>query len=448
MFKPQHFFAHLFLMFASVLLLSVNCLAEPVPSIPVISSGRVYVLDMDMLILPGTSEYLQKALAAAEAEQAALVIVKLDTPGGIIQTSQDMVQALLSSSVPVVVYVSPQGGTATSAGVFITLAANIAAMAPGTTIGAAHPVTSEGKDIEGDMRTKAENSTIAMVKSIAEQRGRNSTWAENAVKNSSSLTETEAVKEKVVDFIAQDLHDLLKQLKGRKVKIKSGEVEFGDLITAEQLHYKISLRDEMVNLFANPNVAALLWLGATTGITLELYNPGGVIPGIVGVICLLLALLVSAIIPINQGGVLLIAFGALLLGAEIWTGSGALAVGGLISMGLGAMYLVDLEAAPGLQVSLQMFLPLLLGIGALSIYIIFQIRAAYSKKPETGQAGMLGLRGKAVTNIADSGKVFVNGEYWVAEKAEEQSGIIEQGSEVEIVACQENLALVVKKVID
>ena len=314
----------------------------------------VAVLSMDMMILPGTQSYLEESIARAGREGAKIIVVNLDTPGGVLLTSQEMVQAILNSPIPIVIYVSPSGSTATSAGVFITMAAHIAAMAPGTSIGAAHPVTGEGKDIEGDMRKKAENMTIAMVKAISEQRGRNIKWAEQSVKESSSATAEEALKENVIDLLANDITSLLESIAGKKIKLGSQELELEDYSNLPRIEYEIATRDKVINVLANPNVAALLWMGATTGLSLEIYNPGAILPGVVGLICLVLALQVSQVIPISQSGILLLVLGAALIIADFFVGSAVLAVGGIIALAFGAVYLIDVSQAPGLEVSTEL----------------------------------------------------------------------------------------------
>ncbi|RMG43542.1 MAG: nodulation protein NfeD, partial [Candidatus Dadabacteria bacterium] len=351
----------------------------------------VAVIDMNMMILPGTQEYLESAIERASQEGAEALVVKLDTPGGMLTSSQEMIQAIFKSPVPVIVYVFPSGASATSAGVFITVAAHIAAMAPGTSIGAAHPVMGNGKDIEGDMRKKAENITVAMVKSVAEQRGRNVDWVEKAVKESSSLTEKEALKKKVIDIVATDLNDLLKQIKGRKVKVNSSEVVLKDLSKLPRKEYKISFKQKTINVLANPNIAALLWLGATTGLSLELYHPGAIVPGVVGVICLILALAVSQIIPISMSGVLLMIVGSLLIGAEMYVTSGVLGLGGIIALVLGSIYLVDGSRAPDLAVAMDFIIPVIIVVVLFMVWVIINGIKTLKRKPETtGIEGMIG----------------------------------------------------------
>ncbi|RIL08388.1 MAG: serine protease [Proteobacteria bacterium] len=405
-------------------------------------SPFVAIIDMNMMILPGTQAYLTESIERAEKEGAKALIVKLDTPGGMLETSQEMIQKIFESPVPIIIYVSPNGATATSAGVFITLAGHVAAMAPGTSIGAAHPVMGDGKDIEGDMRTKAENMTIAMVKSIAERRGRNVTWAEKAVKESASITAKEALQLGVVDIMAEDIDDLLKRIKGKEFKIDNKTVQMADLSALPRQEFEISFKQRFTNVLANPNVAALLWLGATTGISLELYNPGAILPGTIGLICLILALAVSQIIPINQAAIALMAFGAILIGAELYKGTVILGLLGLICIVLGAVYLVDVGQAPGLSVALEFIVPVAIMFAAFLFWVAYNSFRVARKQVTTGLEGLIGEIGEATSNIATSGKVFVNGEYW---NACVPTGLIEKGAKVKVVSVKDGLTLEVAK---
>ncbi len=402
---------------------------------------HVAVVQMKMMILPGTQGFLEKSIARATAENAKLLVITFDTPGGVLQTTQEMIQAIFQSPVPIVVYVSPTGATATSAGVFITLAAHVAAMAPGTSMGAAHPVMGDGKDIEGDMKTKAENMTIALVKSIAEQRARNVAWAEKAVKESNSITEQEAQKLGVVDLVAPSLESLLQNLKGREVKLASGVVKLDDYSTLPRINYEMSFADATLNFLANPNVAALLWLIATTGISIELYNPGAILPGVVGVIALVLALVVSQVLPVSQGAIALLIIGAMLIGLELLVPSGILGIGGIIAMVIGALYLVDVGEAPGLSVSLPFVSAAALFSGGLLLVIASAAVRTLRKKAVTGREGMAGLRGKAMESFSTRGKIFVNGETWEATLAE---GLVQEGDEVEVLGIQGLIARIRK----
>ncbi len=418
--------------------------ASPVPAAsPEGAKPFVAVIDMDMMILPGTQAYLEHSIDRAAVEGAKMLVVILNTPGGVLNTTQEMVQAIFSSPVPVAVYVGPSGATSASAGVFITLAAHVAAMAPGTSLGAAHPVTGTGADIEGDMRKKAENITVAMMKSISDQRGRNAKWAEESVKESSSLTPHEALKNNVIDFISSDLNQLLSQIKGKKVMIGTRELVLDDYSKLPRVRYEMVFKNKLINVLGNPNIAALLWLAATTGLTLELYHPGAVLPGVVGLICLLLALGVSQIVPISSMGIMLIAAGALLIVTELYVASGILGLGGVVAMAFGMIYLVDESMAPGISVTLWLIIPVIILLAAGLFYLVGQLLRSFTRKASTGEEGIIGAKGRAVESISDQGRVLVQGTYWRAVRAA-GSKSIEKDDVVVVVACK-GLVLEVKK---
>lgn len=423
---------------------SVQSTAEPESEV---KRPFVGVIDMNMMILPGTQAYLEQAIQRTHDAGGKLLVVLLNTPGGILTTSQEMIQAIFKSPIPIVIYVSPSGATATSAGVFITMAAHVAAMAPGTSIGAAHPVTGEGKDIEGDLRKKAENMAVAMVKAITEQRGRNLNWAEKAVVESSSLTEREALDQKVVDLVANNLDDLLRQIAGMEVALAMGQkVVLEDYSSLPRQSFEMHFKHQVLNVLANPNVAALLWLGATTGLSMELYYPGAILPGMVGIICLILALLVSQIIPISQAGVLLMVVGAILIGLEMFVSSGILGVGGVIAMAFGAIYLVDVSQAPGLPaVAWEAILPAVLVCGGLLMYAVREVAHAYRTKGNTGKESLIGLEGRAMESFSDQGVVFVDGEIWKA-VLQPGSPALQKNDRVEVTTLKEGLVVEVKKV--
>lgn len=406
------------------------------------SEGFVARLEMKMFILPGTEGYLAESLKKADEEGAKAVIVQLDTPGGIVQTTMNMIQEIFQSSVPVIVYVGPSGAGAISAGVFLTMAGHVAVMAPGTSIGAAHPVAESGEDIGGDMRKKVENSVASQIKTIAEERGRNAEWVEKAVRESVSLTEKEALKEGVIDYIAKDTGELLSKLVGRKVKVKGGEIVLQDLSKLPVRDYSMSVRNQALNILANPNVAALLWLGATTGITIELYNPGLILPGVVGIICLVLALAVKQLIPLSTGALLLVGVGACLLLLDLFVGSVAMAVGGLVAIALGLLYLVDVTQAPGVAVDPQLIGTLVVVFGGVLFYISREVLRAYSQPEVTGGSGLVGKEARVVEGFSPTGKVFLEGEYWSAEK-KDPTEPIEKGQTVRVLEVLPGLVLLI-----
>lgn len=412
------------------------------PTLKLFAEPHVLVVPMNSIILPGSQSHLKRAILEAKTSDGKAVVVLLNTPGGILQTTQEMIQDMFQSEVPVIVYVSPEGGTATSAGVFITMAAHVAAMANGTSIGAAHPVSGDGKDIEGDMREKATNMTVAMAKSLSEQRNRNSAWVEKAVKESVSLTATEAVKENVVDFIANDLTEVLLKIKGKEVTLNGKKQVLEDLSKLPQKVIDQSFQEKMVNFMANPTVAAMLWLGATTGLTIELYNPGLIFPGVVGAICLILALMVTQTIPVTTAGVALLCVGSLMLIAELKVASGVLGLGGVLAIVLGSIYLVDVDLAPGLSISLSVILPVAIVLGGLMSAIVFAIRNSYALKVNTGKEGIIGAVATVFSDFNDKkGQVMIEGALW---KAISDESSLSKGTEVQVVAVN-GLTLQVKR---
>jgi membrane-bound serine protease (ClpP class) len=424
-------------------------LAQMAPSpAAVTSSDRdfVAVIDMSMPILPGTSDFLKQSIEQANRDGARLLIVRLDTPGGMLHSAQEMIQSLLNAPIPVVIYVSPSGSSAISAGVFITLAGHVAAMAPGTSIGAAHPVQASGADLDGDMRNKVESITVAIVKSIAEHRGRNVAWAEKSVKESSSLTEQEALKMGVIDLVADDIDDLLKQIKGKEVKVSDGKIALSDYSSLPRRKLNMSVKQKALNVFADPNIVALLWLGATTGLAIELYNPGVILPGVVGIICLILALAVSQVIPVTQSGILLLIVGTLLIGAEIFVPSGVLGIGGIIAIILGAIYLVDVSIAPDLAVDVYYLVPFAAMMGMLLMGIVTMVVRSSRRRVTTGSEGLVGQVGTVVESYPGRLRIFVNGETWNAELI--GSYPVEKDEQVIVVAKKEGLLLEVKPLPD
>lgn len=387
-----------------------------------LSEPHVAVIRMNTMILPGTGNYLHRAVNEATEKGAKVAVVYLNTPGGMLNTTQEIVSEMFKFRIPVVVYVAPEGATATSAGVFITMAGHVAAMAPGTSIGAAHPVQGDGKDIEGDMGKKATNMTVSMAKSVSEQRKRNTEWVEKAVRESVSITDSEALKEKVIDVVAKDLTELLTKIKGKEVIVNGEKFVFEDYSTLPKIEYPPSVQEELLNFFANPTVAAILWLVATTGISIELYNPGLIFPGVLGVVALILALMVTQTIPVNTGGIMLLVSGILMVLAELKFASGILGAVGLIAIVLGAFYLVDVSMAPGMEVSMQVFAPMVILLGGFLIILVLGVRRTYKLKINTGREGLIGSIGEAKIDFKDGhGKIFVGGALWSAYSEEQIS---------------------------
>ncbi|HXF94158.1 MAG TPA: nodulation protein NfeD [Nitrospiraceae bacterium] len=377
------------------------------------ASSTVALATYEGVINPVAAEYVHDAIAFAQAQSASALILRLDTPGGLDTSMRVIIKDFTGSPIPIIVYVAPSGGRAASAGVFITMAAHIAAMAPGTNIGAAHPVAMGGGEMDKTMKEKVENDSVAYIKSIAEQRGRNVSWAEEAVRKSVSVTEKEAVKLKIVDLIADDVPTLLKAVDGRSVNLGRGAVVLRTK-DAAVVEFPMGWRLEMLKALSDPNIAYLLMTIGTIGLLAELYNPGAILPGIVGAISLILAFYSFQSLPVNYAGVLLILLGIVffILEATV-TSFGLLAIGGVISMILGSLMLMKAEA-PFLQISWAVILPVV-GMAALfTIFIVGMGVRAMRRQPLTGREGMIGLIGVAKTALDPKGQLTIHGELWEA----------------------------------
>lgn len=388
-------------------------LGPAVLSPSVAEAGEIVVATYEGVINPVAAEYLHDALASAQSTSAQAVILKLDTPGGLDTSMRLIIKDITSSPIPVIVFVSPSGGRAASAGVFITMAAHAAAMSPGTNIGAAHPVAMGGGEMDSTMKEKVENDAVAYIKSIAEQRGRNASWAEDAVRKSVSVTEQEALKLKIIDLVAEDVSDLLKQLHGRKVVLSSGPLR----LTTEGAYlreFPMGLRLELLKALSDPNIAYLLMTIGTIGILAELYNPGAILPGIVGTISLILAFYSLQSLPVDYAGVLLLIFGIVffILEATV-TSYGLLAIGGVTSMILGSLMLIKSDAE-FLQISLAVIIPVVITTAALSLFIVGMGVRALRRAPQTGAEAMVGSVGVAKTALQPDGTLTIHGELWDA----------------------------------
>ena len=408
---------------------------------------HIVVLVLDNTIHPITARYIQRGISRAQQDEAELVVIELNTPGGLVTSMNQIVEKILPSKVPVVVYVFPQGARAASAGVFITMAAHVAAMAPGTNIGAAHPVGAQGGDIEGDIGEKVLNDTVAKIKSIAEVRGRNAEWAEKAVRESVSLTEREAVDQNVVDLVAKDLDELLSEIDGRRVETSSGEIT----INTEGVPVRVremNFIDRFLAIVVDPNISYIFLLLGIYGLIFEFTNPGIGGAGVAGGIAILLAFISFGSLPTNIGGILLIILGAALLLFEVLTPThGVLTVGGVIGLLLGSFLLFppwrppSLPGAPDLGISP---ITILIMTGLTVAFFTFVISSglqAQRKEVASGSELLLGASGMVVSDLKPDGSVKVGGEDWSA-YAEE--GEIGKEEEVEVVAV-EGIRLKVKR---
>lgn len=404
---------------------------------------KVMLLDFEIGILPGSAAYLQAAIEQAQLDNTKLIVLELDTPGGMVQSAQEIVKSILESPVPVIVFVSPSGATAGSAGLFVTVAAHVAAMAPGTSIGAAHPVDSQGQDIEGDLRKKIENMTAAMVESVASQRGRNTDWVKRAVLDSETATAEQAVKLGVVDFMATDIDSLLKKLTSRKIVLGlDNEIALEDYSKLPRIPFPMAYRFELLNLLANPYVASLLWLIAVTCISIELYNPGAILPGVVGAISLILGLIVMQVLPINIGSVALLVVGALMIGLELFLPSGILGLGGIVAIVFGSIYIVDLEIEPWLHINKTIIVLIATLFGLLLLGVVYWALSVHRRRVSTGSEALLGARGRTIGTVSSEGKAMILGEIW---KVQCQQGIINAGERVLVKKILPGLVLEVAK---
>jgi membrane-bound serine protease (ClpP class) len=379
---------------------------------PLSSDANIIVIKAAGVVNPVMAEFISKSIDEAVKERANVLVIELDTPGGLDTSMRTIVKKIIASEVPVVVYVSPSGARAASAGVFITIAAHIAAMAPGTNIGAAHPVGVGGK-IDKTMAEKAVNDAAAYIKSLAEKRGRNSKWAEKAVRKSASITEKEALKLNVIDVVASDLTTLLSTIDRRVVETSTGK----HIINTRgvQIKYKdMSLRHKILDLISDPNIAYILMLLGFYGIFFELTNPGAIFPGVFGAIALILAFYSFQTLPVNYAGLLLILLAIILFILEIKIVShGVLTIGGIISMIIGSLMLFE-STQPFFRLSLKVIFPaVIITTLFFSLTITLAIKA-YRRKPVTGAEGLVGLEGEAKTDIHKKGTVFVHGEIWSA----------------------------------
>lgn len=439
----------------------------------------------DVIISPVVHEYIEKGIAEAKAANAVALLIELDTPGGLLNSTRAIVKDMMNAEVPIIVYVAPSGSRAGSAGVFITLAAHVAAMAPSTNIGAAHPVNIGGdkpekddeglkelikalresreektgedkkskkaeqkklaedkpKDPETPMEEKILNDTVAWVKAIAKERGRNVDWAVKAVTESISVPETEALEKKVIDFVAEDVASLLKAADGKTVKLPQGEVTLRTA-TARVVDKPLNLRQQILNILINPNIAYILMMLGFYGLLFEITHPGTWVPGVAGVVCLILALYAFHTIPTNYAGLALILLALTLFIAEAFVPSfGLLTVGGIAAMVLGSLFLVD-TPHQFMRISLTVIIPVVVATAGLSVFLVTLAVRAHRQQSGTGLSAYVGRAAEAVDPIFQTGKIFIDGEYWDAYSDE----MIAAGEKVIILAVASGMKFKVKKV--
>jgi len=418
---------------------------------------NIIILEINGTINPAILDYLNDGFKKANKNDSEAVVILLDTPGGLLTSTKEIVKLLLNSEIPSIVYVSPSGATATSAGVFITLASNIAAMAPGTSIGAAHPVSlaprgnqpanedEKDKDVNSGSKDKIaekiENYASSFIESIAEQRGRNVNWAIEAVRNSASITAIEALEKGVIDIISPNLDQLMIDIDGKKVNLPGKERK---LITSNVTYDRIEMNAKQIfiNILSTPDIAFLLLSLGSLGLLLEFYNPGLIFPGVAGLMCLLLGFVSFQLIPFNYGGLVLLAMAIGLFIAEVYvTSFGLLSIGGILCFAIGALLLFDTTESD-IRVGYQIIIATTLAIGLFFFYVIYYLIKAQKLKPYLGFEGMIDAEGVAITDIDKDGKIFLSGEYWNAESDE----LIIKGDKVKVVEAHDNFRIKVKKV--
>jgi membrane-bound serine protease (ClpP class) len=406
---------------------------------PVIVSASV-----DAIIHPVSAEYMVETMDRADGEGARLVVFTLETPGGLVDSTRTIISRMIRARTPVAVFVGPAGARAASAGFLITIAADIAVMAPGTHIGAAHPVSGEGEKMDETMAKKVASDVAAYARTLASTRGRNVTLAEEAVKESRAFTEEEALKADppLIDLIATDVPDLLRKVDGRTVRRFDGSTLVLHTAGARVVPVEMNWRQRVLSALAHPNIAYLLLSLGMLGLTIELWNPGAVLPGVAGGICLLLAFFTFQVLPVNYAGLLLILFGVMLFVLEIKVASyGLLSIGGIVSLLLGSMILMD-SSAPEMQVSLRVIVPVVVGIAAILTFLVRLAIGSQRRRSVTGTSGMIGELGVALTAISpdQAGRVETHGEIWKAVAGEP----IAEGEKVRVEAV-DGLTLTVRR---
>jgi len=414
-------------------------LAGAAPPAPLVLSA-----DVNAIIHPVSAEYMIETIDRANAQGAAAVVFTLATPGGLVDSTRDVISRMLASKTPVVVFVGPSGARAASAGFLITIAADVAVMAPGTHIGAAHPVAGAGETMDPTMAKKAAEDVAAYARTLAEKRGRNETLADAAVKESRAFTDQEALSASppLVDFEATSVRDLLNKLDGRTVRRFDGSTVVMHTAHATIVESEMNWRQRLLSAIAHPNITYILFTLGLLGLTVELWNPGSVLPGVAGGICLLLAFFAFQVLPVNYAGVLLILFGVMLFVLELKVVShGVLSAGGLVSLALGSMILMS-SPSPELRVSLGVILPVVLALGLILSFLVRLTIASQRRRSVTGTAGMIDELGRAMSAIepGGAGRVVAHGEIWRAVAGEP----IAEGETVRVTAV-DGLTLTVRR---
>ncbi|MFC2025288.1 nodulation protein NfeD [Chloroflexota bacterium] len=405
------------------------------------ATPTVEVLQVKGTIVPAVANYIDRAISEAEDKNVTVCIIELDTPGGLLDSTDDIVQRIMNADVPVVVYVSPKGAWAASAGTFITLSAHIAAMTPGTTIGAAHPVAGGGEEIPEDQMKKITEFSAKWMKTIAEERGRNTEEAQLAVTESKSFTDVEALDSNIIDLRANNLEDLLSQINGMKVTLANGVEVSLDTTDYRIVRNEMSLIERFLHAISNPNIAYILLSLGTIGIIAEIYNPGAIFPGVTGAISLLLAFYSLGVLNAQLGGILLILLAFGLFIAEVFTTTfGILTAGGIVSLVLGSLILFP-RRGPLFEIDPWLIAAVVIVIAAVFTFVISRIIRAHRRQASTGREELIGKTALVKTVLDPEGMVFFKGERW---KAVSETGRVEPGETV-IINKVDSLTLYVTK---
>ena len=395
-------------------------------------SPRVLRIDVDQVIHPLTTEVIARGLEQASREGVDAVLIRLNTPGGLMNAMQEIIQKIVASPAPVITFVAPSGGRAASAGFMILEAADVAVMAPATSTGAAHPVLLGGSQLDPVMKQKIENDAAASIRALAEKRGRNSQMAEKAVRESKAFTEKEALANGLIDLVAQDEQALLAALDGREITRFDGRKHKLRLAGAAIVPYEMNLRQRVLMPLIDPNLAFVLLILGALGVYIEFTHPGLILPGVAGGILVILSLMALTLLPIRWAGAALLLLGMILFILEAKIAShGILGLGGAVAMVLGALILID-TAVPELKIRLSTAVAVTLPFALITIFLLQLVLRARSLKVATGAAGMLDEVGVAQTELSPEGKVFVHGEWWNAVA----SGPVPAGSKVRVVAVE------------
>lgn len=409
-----------------------------------LSYSSIFIITVDTAIHPVSSEYIRDAIDRAETENAKLIIIALNTPGGLDSSMREIMEKILNSEIPVAAYVYPSGSRAASAGFFISMACDIFVMAPGTNTGAAHPVgmSLTGQQMDETMSDKVTNDAASYIKSIAEKRGRNIQMAEDAVRKSLSYTEEEALKGNLIDLIAVDEQEIIRHFHGKSINRFDGTQWTLNLENEEIISIPMTGRQRFLITISNPNLAYILLMIGLLGLYFEFSNPGAILPGVLGGICLLLAIFSFQILPINYVGLFLIILSIGLFILEIKVQSyGILSLGGIAAMIIGSIMLIN-APIPELRPSLKFIIPMALGLSLIFIFLIVIAARAHAQRASTGKEGLIGEVGIAQTDLSLEGKVFVHGEIWKAVASEN----LPLGTKIKVTEVLENLRLKVKKI--